>query len=427
MLSRQQIEDTIRIIAENAQKQGLSLEDTRAQQAHFRQQHERRGLVSSYGVKETTMAAINYTGTTTVENLKKRYAKQIDTLGQQSIKAQIILYCIAKCKPCFMPINFPTHYRAVRAGEEILVINDEGDILIVCRNQTNNEIIYVKCNQALKAKLSIYIRDMTASSVREPQLETLLLIYKEVAEHQGYVPNKVALDALEHYAPNNLHTLCLWWCAANDTTDEVNRFSTVDNRCTAFILALENSVRGNNRNRTLTVTTEDGTDEEIIDPKDNDDGAPNKPTCHWGLQNQLALCMQESHDAAHPDNVYIPDLADTIRDWLPEFALLFYANSPLQAQIKASQLALANAAADHKTAESKYVLFFETISREIEIQGLKSFCNKHGNPTSKEDKELVRERFKAIANNLHYVDFPEPTTGNAENLNVEFKIKTCTE
>jgi len=247
---------------------------------------------------------------------------------------------------------------------------------------------------------------MTYSLERNPELEKIYQhVYEEVTSHKGYIQKDIAIDALQVYAPNNLLTLCLWWCAANDSSDEINILSTVPNRINAFILALENSVRGNNRNKLK--EKKDQSEEDITDPLDIDDGKPNSPTCHWGLENQLALCMQAAYDAAHPDNVYIPDVADTIKMWLPNYAKSYYANSPEQSQIKASADALADADAEHPAAP-KQIRFFENFSRRISGEGLKTFYTKYGHPTSQDDKDLVNKTFRAVIDNLHFVTFPEP-------------------
>jgi len=316
MLNAKEIEEIIDIIGKNARAIGLSPADTADQQEHFRQTQRRRLLDSTWGSTESTMATLNFTATTTIENLKRRYPSAMSSKNQQD-----------------------------------------------------------------------FLKQMRGYFVTPPR-------------------NTLAFNAINHYGSHNALVLSLWWCAAGDGCVEMQIHSSKRSRVQAFILALENSIRGNNRN----------------DDKDKDTGGVNMPICHWGLQQQLATCMTAGYDAAHPDNVFLPDLADAIRGWLPDYAKAYYAKSDYQAQIKASQDALASADTEHP-AGPKYIRFFDKFTTFISEEGLKSFYKKYGYPTSLQDQQVVNKAFKDVIDNLHFVGFPEPTTGIVDDLDVTFKIK----
>lgn len=214
----------------------------------------------------------------------------------------------------------------------------------------------------------------------------------------------LALTALKYYFRKIPKLLSLWWCAANDATIET---STVPNRITSLITALENSIRGNNRN----------------DDLDQDDGNQlyHSPICAEGLKNQLAICMQEAYGAAHPDNVYIPDVPEEIRGCLPRYLQNIYRTSPYQLQIKEAMDAIGDSNAAHP-APANQITFFNIFTAGFTGLAQQAFYLKHGSPELPHEQKQVAETFEQVIANLHYTNVPDPVTSLPEVLLTERDI-----
>jgi len=199
----------------------------------------------------------------------------------------------------------------------------------------------------------------------------------------------LALQAIQHYrqAQSNRWPLSLWWLAANDASEAMQKISTMEDRIKAYTLALENSIRGNNRNSNL----------------DQDDGEDNRPICKYGLVNQLAQCMKEGYGASHPDNVYVPDLPEAVREWLPKYMIGCYEQSFSQTPIKNALDALTG-----EGATPIQIHCFNNFRQNVAEKGLEGFYQKYGHPESAQDKEKIDKAFTAVIDNLHFVDLPEP-------------------
>lgn len=131
-------------------------------------------------------------------------------------------------------------------------------------------------------------------------------ILVEMETYLQKIGRPVAMRGMDHYchlkylngAVNDLwggdrevpEMLCLWWLAATDASITT---STVENRMAAFVIALENSIRGHNRDNEAGF----------------DDGARNdRPACRYGFKNNFAESFRKSLYAVHPDNVFTPEL-----------------------------------------------------------------------------------------------------------------------
>lgn len=90
--------------------------------------------------------------------------------------------------------------------------------------------------------------------------------------------------------------LFLWWLAA---TDETITTSTVENRKNAFRRAMEEAFRGHNRDNNADI---------------DDRRLTSRTSCAIGFKNKMAECFKDILNAAHPDNVYVADLADFFRN-----------------------------------------------------------------------------------------------------------------
>src|SRR5207302_5437219 len=99
----------------------------------------------------------------------------------------------------------------------------------------------------------------------------------------------------------------------------------------AFILALENSVRGNNRTYADADKDDGAYDPKATGPYARTFTTHNKPVCYWlGAKNQLPQCMKAAYGAAHPDNIYEPNFAgptlQQIAEWVQDYFKVYYFN-----------------------------------------------------------------------------------------------------
>lgn len=132
---------------------------------------------------------------------------------------------------------------------------------------------------------------------------------RAITLRHGYT-HTTAARAITHYRQvpvdeqgNILEELCAFWCAARDTTITT---STVLNRTAAFIIALENAVRGENRTSGV---------------NDRDDLARDVPICPVGAGNLLYLAMtsiNNGYNAVHPADVYVPVLKGATLEQIAE-------------------------------------------------------------------------------------------------------------
>lgn len=101
-----------------------------------------------------------------------------------------------------------------------------------------------------------------------------------------FANNEIALRSLNYYWYSKKELISYWWLAANDTSPEITKLSSVDIRKKQFVYAFEDTLRSGNR-----------------DIQGNDDGIARdrNPSCGIGFTNKFCEAMF----GLHPDNVFV--------------------------------------------------------------------------------------------------------------------------
>lgn len=184
----------------------------------------------------------------------------------------------------------------------------------------------------------------------------------------------------------------LWWCAAKDESPEVVMLSSVENRKKAFVFALEEAIRGHNA---------DNEDQALC----IDNLGVDRPSCRIGYKNKFAECFKAGLlSAAHPDNVFVEEIAPYIEKKVK--ALLFeeYVASSKEEQRKL-RLAWENVDSNDqkKNGESKTII--GEIQNKIRVK-LTNDLSRLGTPETEQEKKLIRDTTKNWVDNIQYTELP---------------------
>lgn len=291
--------------------------------------------------RETTTTAQNFTQPVTIENLRARYGRSVNSSTYDKLFKEILELTKDKVYENRCSFRIPFTYKGQRLSKEQVIeqikielesdwkISDEALKIFLEDFSKEYESLF-KEERTFKTFSAHFVRvgpengpydwqiQFTTDWVQEIRVNPiqvgkendLSLVYQINVPKASQRTSRVAFLGAHHYSHLNTKywavnttydyikevkpwdVMFLWYLAA---TDESIKTSTVDNRKRAFIRALEESYRAHNRDNN----------------EDIDDCTPlSRTACAIGFKNKMAECFTDACNAHHPDNFYKADLAD---------------------------------------------------------------------------------------------------------------------
>jgi len=406
---------------------------------------------ATWGKKENTMRAENFTLTTTNENLKKRYGQESGPEGRPKAQPEGTLYNIRRDDRASMEAKnkaveeIATYFKekqrqkeapgrygdlaemVVRCWDEFLDLltrptlqwqrqeSPEDFLKRIWPNECASRYWYMTASEKAGAlardtlvmnntKIPAFIaavkqkhQELTAANRATAADNLREFLITQSVENGGR--QAIALRGLQTYSHVNFREeiaelLYLWWDAAKDGSVTE---STVEARKEAYTIALESSVRSHNRENDAGI---------------DDWGRNDRIACTTGFKNKFAESFRENLYAKHPANVFVTEL----NIFVDEMVRGQTAKRLYLSKREADQKAISEAAEaiQNAVATPTQLALFKAFVVEVE----KSFWaddigKKFMAPPAREKAELER-LLQLTLGQLQWVDFDEFTRGRED-------------